>query len=67
MKPLPTDHHHHRRMVAMFDIPTLRQMEADLGSRRLRFSNHPDNRWCVARLEAIRQRLAKSRSHRKTP
>ena len=48
---------HHDKMVALFDEATLRRMEADLGARRLKYAQSPENRWCAARLEAIRHRL----------
>lgn len=48
---------HHDKMVALFDDATLRRMEADLATRRLKYAQSPENRWAAARLEAIRHRL----------
>ena len=48
---------HHDKMVEMFDEETLRRMEADLGARRLKFAQSPENLWAATRLEAIRHRL----------
>lgn len=47
----------HDKMVALFDVETLRGMESDLGKRRLKFAGSPENKWAAARLEAIRRRL----------
>lgn len=53
----PKDAAEHDRMVSLFDPATLRQMEADLGSRRLQFAGSPENRWAASRLDAIRRHL----------
>lgn len=47
----------HDKMVALFELVTLRRMETDLSKRRLQFSGSPENRWAAARLAAIRRRL----------
>jgi hypothetical protein len=55
--PANADQANHDKMVALFDVETLRRMEADLAARRLKFAQSPENRWAAARLEAIRRRL----------
>jgi hypothetical protein len=53
----PEDDANHDKMVALFDVVTLRRMESDLGARRLKFAGSPENKWAAARLAAIRRRL----------